>query len=172
MQKSCHISTLPLFRMFAFSLCYLMVCGIHLIYSHAEACSYPYRRVGKNCYLINQEKVTADTAFAPCIRHGTYLANFETLEELLLMKYELKKMNSGSSFFIGGRNVNRYISGGDWRWIKQGKMTKMAYFDFDSNEPNGSLALPQDCVLLNAGSRYNLRSDTCDAYSIGFICEK
>ncbi|XP_052079321.1 uncharacterized protein LOC127717637 [Mytilus californianus] len=158
--------------MFAFSIYFLAVCGIPLVYGHAEACRYPYRRVGNNCYLINQEKVTADTAFAICIRHGTHLANFETLEELLLMKYELKKMNTGSSFFIGGRNVNRYISGGDWRWIQKGKMTKMAYFDFDSNEPNGSFARPQDCLLLNGGRSYNFRSDDCDAYSIGFICEK
>ncbi|CAC5414677.1 ATG4 [Mytilus coruscus] len=61
-----------------------------------------------------------------------------------------------SSFFIGGRNVSRYISGGDWRWIKQGKMTKMEYFDFDSNEPNGSFAIPQDCLLLNGGRSHNL----------------
>lgn len=38
MQKSFHISTFPLFRMFAFSLCYLMVCGIPLVYSHAGMC--------------------------------------------------------------------------------------------------------------------------------------
>ncbi|VDI70625.1 Hypothetical predicted protein, partial [Mytilus galloprovincialis] len=29
----------------------------------ADECSYPYRRVGKGCYLIQKDKVSGDTAF-------------------------------------------------------------------------------------------------------------
>ncbi|XP_063411551.1 uncharacterized protein LOC134694469 [Mytilus trossulus] len=91
---------------------------------------------------------------AICLRHGAYLANFETLEELMLMKYELKKINTGQHYYIGGRNVNRYKSGGDWRWIKHGKMTKMTYFAFDSSEPNGSFSSPEDCLLFHGTRGY------------------
>ncbi|XP_071150721.1 C-type lectin domain family 4 member G-like [Mytilus edulis] len=131
---------------------------------------YPYVKIGDSCYLINKEKVTWDIAFVKCLKQGAHLAVFETLDEILLMKYELHYMNTGSSFFIGGRNINRHISGGDWRWIKHGKMTKMTYFAFDAVQPNGSSRYPQDCLSLNGQQR--LYDNNCDSYSVGFICEK
>lgn len=35
-----------------------------------------------------------------CFKHGAYLAVFETLDELMLIKYELHKMNTGILIFI------------------------------------------------------------------------
>ncbi|CAG2194948.1 unnamed protein product [Mytilus edulis] len=139
---------------------------------NSYACKYPYRKIGKSCYLINKEKVTWDTAFDICLRHGANLAVFQTLGEMLLMKRALKKMNTGYSFFIGGRNINRHISGGDWRWLKNEKMTKMNYFAFAAKQPNGSFGDPQDCLLLYAPERYNVYDDYCDTSFKGFICEK
>ncbi|CAG2241056.1 unnamed protein product [Mytilus edulis] len=93
--------------------------GIRSCTNIKDECSYPYRRVGKGCYLIQKDNVSGDTAFAKCLRRGAYLANFETLNEAMLMKYELLKMKTGVHYYVGGRNINRYKTGGDWRWIKR-----------------------------------------------------
>ncbi|XP_071149955.1 uncharacterized protein [Mytilus edulis] len=144
-----------------------------MIRCHADECSYPYRRVGKGCYLIQKDKTSADDAFAKCLRRGVYLANFETLNEALLMKYELLKMNSGILFYVGGRNINRYTPGGDWRWIKKnGDMVKMTYFAFDTGEPDGSLSAPQDCLVFYAPREYRFHNFHCAGSYGGYICEK
>ncbi|CAC5410152.1 unnamed protein product [Mytilus coruscus] len=128
--------------------------------SHSEEC--------------NKEKATPDKAFALCLRRGAYLANFETLEEAMLMKYELQQMKTGLHFHIGGRNINRYVPGGDWRWIQNGKMNKMTYKAFGARQPDGSNAGPQDCMMFYAGERYIFHDILCDhpSWSSGYICEK
>nr|XP_034301087.1 perlucin-like protein isoform X3 [Crassostrea gigas] len=103
-----------------------------------KACKPPFHRFANSCYYISRDQVWGDEAFARCINIGGYLANFETLEEAMLMKHKLKKMNSGLHFFVGGRNINKRKPGGDWRWIKNGAMTKMSYFAFGKGEPSGS----------------------------------
>lgn len=75
----------------------------------------------------------------------------------------------GRFFHIGGRNINRHISGGDWRWIWNGKMIKMNYYSFGPGQPNGSYAKPQDCLFLNSSNVFDVR---CDYDNIGFVCEK
>ncbi|CAG2203473.1 unnamed protein product [Mytilus edulis] len=138
-------------------------------------CSYPYRRVGKGCYLIQKDKVSGDTAFAKCLRRGAYLANFETLNEAMLMKYELLKMKTGVHYYVGGRNINRYKTGGDWRWIKKdGKMVKMTYFAFDNGEPNGTFNGAQDCMFFLASRGYRFHAVWCAMGGLlgGYICEK
>ncbi|VDI08190.1 Hypothetical predicted protein, partial [Mytilus galloprovincialis] len=138
-----------------------------------DECRYPFRTIGDSCYFISKEKATPDQAFALCLRHGAYLANFETLEEAMLMKYKLQQMKTGLQdcknvkvlnehmtffqglhFHVGGRNINRYVPGGDWRWIKNGKMNKMTYKAFGSGQPDGTNASPQDCMFFYAGERY------------------
>ncbi|XP_063411549.1 uncharacterized protein LOC134694468 [Mytilus trossulus] len=86
----------------------------------------------------------ASMSQAICLRHSAYMANFETSEELMLMKYELKKMNTD---FIS-------VFDNDWRWIKHGKMTKMTYFAFDSSEPNGSFLHPR--IIKDLEDAYNI----------------
>ena len=80
---------------------------------------------------------------------------------------------SGLPFYVGGRNINRRKPGGDWRWIKNGKMTKMTYFAFGPGEPNGSDKSPQDCMFFYALDRYNLHNVSCDhGHDLGgYICE-
>ncbi|XP_063411353.1 uncharacterized protein LOC134694279 [Mytilus trossulus] len=111
---------------------------------------------------------------ALCLRHGAYLANLETLEEAMLLKYEIQQMKTGINFNVGGRNINRYIPGGDWRWIQNGKMIKMKYKAFGTNQPDGSNASPQDCMLFYVGERYILHDTFCDhpSWKSGYICEK
>ncbi|VDI64403.1 Hypothetical predicted protein [Mytilus galloprovincialis] len=145
--------------------------------THAEGhseCRYPFRTIGNNCYFISKEKATPDKAFALCLRRGAYLANLETLEEAMLIKYELQQMKTGLHFFIGGRNINRYVPGGDWRWIQKGKMNKMTYKAFGTRQPDGSNTLPQDCIMFYSRERYILHDVPCDhpAWSSGYICEK
>ncbi|VDI08189.1 Hypothetical predicted protein, partial [Mytilus galloprovincialis] len=77
---------------------------------------------------------------ALCLRRGAYLANLETLEEAMLLKYEIQQMKTGINFNVEGRNINRYIPGGDWRWIQNGKMIKMKYKAFGKNQTDGSNA--------------------------------
>ncbi|XP_071162451.1 uncharacterized protein [Mytilus edulis] len=140
-----------------------------------DECSYPYRRVGKGCYLIQKDKVSGDTAFAKCLRRGAYLANFETVNEAMLMKYELLKMKTGVHYYVGGRNINRYKTGGDWRWIKKdGEMVKMTYFAFDNGEPNGTFNGAQDCMFFLASRGYRFHSVWCAMGGLlgGYICEK
>ncbi|XP_063412106.1 uncharacterized protein LOC134694929 [Mytilus trossulus] len=141
---------------------------------HSEECKYPFRTIGDSCYFISKEKASPDKAFALCLRRGTYLANFETLEKAMLMKYELQQMKTGLHFHVGGRNINRYIPGGDWRWIQNGKMNKMTYKAFCTRQPDGSNAAPQDCMMFYAGERYILHDVYCDhpSWGSGYICEK
>ncbi|XP_076095596.1 uncharacterized protein LOC143066615 [Mytilus galloprovincialis] len=155
--------------------CLFVLFGLVLVYCYADECSYPYRRVGKGCYLIQKDKVDGDAAFAKCLRRGAYLANFETLNEAMLMKYELLKMNTGVHYYVGGRNINRYKTGGDWRWIKKnGEMVKMKYFAFDNGEPNGTLKRAQDCMFFYASRGYRFHNVHCalNGYLGGYICEK
>ncbi|VDI72454.1 Hypothetical predicted protein [Mytilus galloprovincialis] len=149
--------------------------GIRSCTNIKDECSYPYRRVGKGCYLIQKDNVSGDTAFAKCLQRGAYLANFETLNEAMLMKYELLKMKTGVHYYVGGRNINRYKTGGDWRWIKKdGKMVKMKYFAFDNGEPNGTLKASQDCMFFYASRGYRFHAVWCAMGGLlgGYICEK
>nr|XP_034301094.1 perlucin-like protein isoform X10 [Crassostrea gigas] len=132
----------------------------------------PIPRLANNCYYISRDQVWGDEAFARCIHIGGYLANFETLEEAMLMKQKLKKMNSGLHFFVGGRNINKRKPGGDWRWIKNGTMTKMSYFPFGNVQPVGSYSSAQDCMFFYAGEYYRFYDIHCDNYNGGYICEK
>ncbi|XP_052676022.1 perlucin-like protein [Crassostrea angulata] len=140
-----------------------------------EACEPPFEKLtnASSCYYISKDLVGGDEAFARCINIGGYLANFETLEEAMLMKQKLREMNSGLHFFVGGRNINRRQPGGDWRWIKNGAMTKMSYFAFDSGQPDGVDRNPQDCMFFYATERYRFHDAHCDRfYKGGYICEK
>ncbi|XP_048777410.2 C-type lectin domain family 4 member E-like [Ostrea edulis] len=140
----------------------------------ADKCKPPFHMYEKNCYYISRDKVSADEAFARCSRMGAYLANFETLEEAMLMKQKLKRMNSGLHFYVGGRNINRRKLRGDWRWIRNGKMMKMTYHAFGGGQPNGTDRSPQDCMFFYAGERYTFHDVPCDngTYHGGYICEK
>ncbi|XP_061164479.1 C-type mannose receptor 2-like [Saccostrea echinata] len=137
-------------------------------------CSPPFQIYEGNCYYISKDKVSGDEAFARCSRMGAYLANFETLEEAMLMKKKLNEMNSGLHFYVGGRNINRRKPGGDWRWIKNGEMKEMTYFAFGSSQPDGADTAPQDCMFFYAAERYIFHDVFCDhdAYLGGYICEK
>lgn len=46
-----------------------------------------------------------------------------------------KCMILGQNFAIGGRNINREVDGGDWRWVKNGSFSKMSYFAFGPKQP-------------------------------------
>ncbi|XP_052074812.1 C-type lectin domain family 4 member M-like [Mytilus californianus] len=139
----------------------------------ADNCKAPYVRIGDGCYFISNDKVSGDAAFALCAKRGAYLANFETLEEAMIMKMELQQKNSGLHYYVGGRNINRYVTGGDWRWIKNELMTKMTYYAFGDGEPNGSIASPQDCMYFYALNIYHFYNVMCDSGTNigGYICE-
>jgi hypothetical protein len=81
---------------------------------------------------------------------------------------------TGLHFYVGGRNINRRKSGGDWRWIRNGKMTKMTYHAFGAGQPDGSDRAPQDCMFFFAGERYTFHDVYCDngTFLGGYICEK
>ncbi|XP_062609351.1 C-type lectin domain family 4 member M-like [Saccostrea cucullata] len=140
----------------------------------AFVCSPPFEIYEGNCYNISTDKVSGDEAFARCRRMGAYLANFETLEEAMLMKQKLNGMKSGLHFYVGGRNINRRKPGGDWRWIRNGEMKEMTYFAFGSSQPDGSDSAPQDCMFFYAAERYIFHDVFCDhdSYIGGYICEK
>ncbi|VDI05189.1 Hypothetical predicted protein, partial [Mytilus galloprovincialis] len=134
----------------------------------ADDCSYPYRRVGKDAilfkriifrpmmlllnvydeYYINKVKKetnqilvalrqnqitkhiknewTRTVIFLTCLIKFCYIYN----DAVIIVKC--------IHYYFGGRNINRYKPGGDWRWIKKnGDMVKMIYFAFDTGEPNG-----------------------------------
>ncbi|XP_052080515.1 uncharacterized protein LOC127718502 [Mytilus californianus] len=153
----------------------LVIYGLILVHCHDDECSHPYRRVGEGCYLIHKDTVSGDAAFAKCLLLGASLANFETLNEAMLMKHELVKLNTGVHYFIGGRNINRYKPGGDWRWIrKNGDMVKMTYFAFDSAEPDGTVSRSEDCIFFYAFRKYKFHSVWCENGSLlgGYICQK
>ncbi|XP_034301075.2 uncharacterized protein [Magallana gigas] len=131
----------------------------------------PFFQIGNSCYLIKKDTVSADEAFARCLLIGGYLANFETLEEAMLMKDKLIKMSTKISYFVGGRNINRRKQGGDWRWIKNGTMTQMKYFAFGTGEPNGTDQSPEDCLMFYAAKAYAFNDANCRIKNGGYICE-
>ncbi|CAC5417685.1 CLEC4E [Mytilus coruscus] len=139
----------------------------------ADNCTSPYQRIGDGCYLIINDKVSGDAAFALCTKRGAYLANFETLEEAMTMKLELQQKNTGFHYYVGGRNINRFIPDGDWRWIKNGEMTKFTYYAFDDGQPNGNNKINEDCMFFYAPTRYKFHDVPCDDgnYLGGYICE-
>ncbi|XP_062596729.1 uncharacterized protein LOC134258201 isoform X3 [Saccostrea cucullata] len=136
-------------------------------------CPRGFRKLWDSCYLIRKARVSADTAFVNCLNAGGYLANFETLEEALRMKKKLEGMHTSTSFYVGGRNINRRKPGGDWRWIKHGQVTKMAYYAFGAREPNGSDRSPQDCMFFYSGEGFAFHSVPCRSARSdgGYICE-
>ncbi|XP_063412135.1 uncharacterized protein LOC134694949 [Mytilus trossulus] len=138
------------------------------------SCEEPYEKIGKGCYSIKDDNVSGDAAFASCTNPGAYLANFETIEEAMIMKLFLQKRNSGIHYYVGGRNINRYLPNGDWRWIKHGKATKMTYFAFAFNQgPDSKLDSENDCMFFYARYRYKFHDNGCDngKYLGGYICE-
>ncbi|XP_048775102.2 uncharacterized protein LOC125679709 [Ostrea edulis] len=156
-------------------------CSVSRSYVYIDAvkivgddCPRQFKKYGDSCYMIKKDRVSADMAFANCLETGGYLANFETLEEAMSMKKILKKMNTGLHFYVGGRNINRRKpGGGDWRWIRNGKMMKMTYHAFGAGQPDGSDSSPQDCMFFYAGERYTFHDVYCDngSYLGGYICE-
>eukprot|EP00105_Crassostrea_gigas_P023095 XP_011442822.1 PREDICTED: uncharacterized protein LOC105339108 isoform X2 [Crassostrea gigas] len=138
-----------------------------------DMCPLPFFKYRSSCYFIKKDAVSGDEAFARCLQIGGYLANFETLEETMLMKDKLKKMKTGISYYVGGRNINSKKPGGDWRWIKHGTMTKMTYFVFSKGEPSGTEQSPENCMIFLAGDRYKIHDVFCDnGYNLGgYICE-
>ena len=81
---------------------------------------------------------------------------------------------TGLHFYVGGRNINRRKPGGDWRWIRNGKMIKMTYHAFGVGEPGGSDRAPEDCMFFYASDRYIFHNVPCDSGRDhgGYICEK
>ncbi|VDI10785.1 Hypothetical predicted protein [Mytilus galloprovincialis] len=121
-----------------------------------DYCKAPFQRIGNGCYLISTEKVTGDAAaHVLCADRGAYLANFETLEEAMRMKYELLVRKTGLIYYIGGRKMNRNIAGGDWKWFKHGETSNIKYFLFPKSQPNGSSQDPQDCLSFWAPEENN-----------------
>ncbi|XP_071148954.1 uncharacterized protein [Mytilus edulis] len=170
-----HFEKYPLLSMKMSTYFVLVIYGLILVHCHDDECSHPYRRVGEGCYLIQKDTVSGDAAFAKCLLLGASLANFDTLNEAMLMKHELVRLNTGVHYFIGGRNIDRYKSGGDWRWIrKNGDMVKMTYFAFDSAEPDGTVSRSEDCMFFYAPRKYKFHAVWCENGSLlgGYICQK
>lgn len=82
--------------------------------------------------------------------------------------------NTGVHYYVGGRNVNRILQHGDWRWIKHGRATKMMYNTFAFNQgPGGKPDSEKDCIFFYASDRYKFHDQGCDngRYLGGYICE-
>ncbi|CAC5391232.1 unnamed protein product [Mytilus coruscus] len=141
------------------------------------SCEKPYQKIGNGCYFIRNDRVSGNAAFASCTDPGAYLANFETIEEAMVMTLFLQKKKIGYHYYVGGRNIDRYLPNGDWRWIKNGKVTKMTYFAFAEGQPSGTAKDEQDCMFFYANNRYQFYDIECDNESYyacygGYICEK
>ncbi|XP_052081166.1 perlucin-like protein [Mytilus californianus] len=145
----------------------------HIMSRPHVSCQSPYQKIRDGCYFISDITGSGDEAFARCTNLGAYLANFETLEEAMAMKLFLQQMNTGVHYFVGGRNINRYLQSGDWRWIKNGNATQMTYFAFGNGQPGGTALDEQDCMLFYANDRYKFYDVSCDHSNSqgGYICE-
>lgn len=80
--------------------------------------------------------------------------------------------NTGVHYYVGGRNVNRILQHGDWRWIKHGRATKMMYNTFAFNQgPGGKPDSEKDCIFFYASDRYKFHDQGCDngRYLGGYI---
>ncbi|CAG2219908.1 unnamed protein product [Mytilus edulis] len=138
------------------------------------SCEEPYEKIGKGCYSINDDNVSGDAAFASCTDPGAYLANFETLEEAMIMKLFLQKKNSGVHYYVGGRNVNRIIQhmiGDGLNMVEQ----QMMYITFAFNQGPGGKPDSEkyDLHIFYASDRYKFHDHGCDNgnYLGGYICE-
>lgn len=136
-----------------------------------SGCKYPYVPLESNCYYFSRDKVSWDDAYVNCIHKGGYLANFETLDEYLLVRYKLTEMKAGSVYSIGARDFKPGFKSGDWRWVKRGNNTKLSYTVFGPHEPNGSKARPEYCMILFSGTHFAFADYPC-SYAAQYICEK
>lgn len=143
----------------------------HQIQGHETTCTYPYKEVGTSCYHFSSGTASWDEAYIHCLHKGGYLANLETFNEYIFLRSWLASLNNGRSYFIGGRNINREIQGGDWRWVKNGNFSKMSYFAFGPGQPDGTKGNPQNCLWLYPTFQYQFIDDYCTS-SVYYICEK
>lgn len=88
------------------------------------------------------------------------------------MYYQLTKcMILGQNYAIGGRNINREVNDGDWRWVKNGSLTKMSYFACGPRQPTGSKASPENCMWVYSEFKYEFIDNVCSNVA-RYICEK
>ncbi|XP_048736793.2 perlucin-like protein [Ostrea edulis] len=137
----------------------------------AKRCSYPYRALGSRCYYFSTDTASWDEAFVNCIHKGGYLANLETLDEYLIIRYKLAGMKNGQHYSIGGRDFNRQVKEGNWRWVKASGNSKMSYFAFGPTEPGSRKRYPQLCMWLYAGYKYQFIDVDCTSVA-RYICEE
>ncbi|XP_048738363.1 perlucin-like protein [Ostrea edulis] len=137
----------------------------------AKRCSYPYTALGSRCYYFSTDTASWDEAYVNCIHKGGYLANLETLDEYLTMRYKLAGMKNGQHYSIGGRDFNRQVNGGGWRWVNASRNSKMSYFAFGPGEPGGTKESPQLCLWLYAKYQYQFVDVGCTSVA-RYICEK
>lgn len=148
-----------------------MAVGINLIQGSTTACSYPFEAIGDNCYYFSTATASWDDAYIECLQRGAYLANLGTFDEYMILRSRLASLRNGQNYAIGGRNINREIHGGDWRWVKNGTFSKMSYFAFAQDQPNGTKASPQNCMWLYSEFKYEFIDTICSNLA-RYICEK
>ncbi|XP_062598659.1 perlucin-like protein [Saccostrea cucullata] len=149
----------------------IFVACVLFTFVSGKQCSYPYRALGSNCYYFSTDKASWDEAYVNCFHKGGYLANLETLHEYLIMRYKLAGMKNGQHYAIGGRDMNRGIKGGDWRWVRNGRVTRMSYFAFSPGEPSGTKASPELCLWLLSNHQYQFADVPCNSVA-RYVCEK
>eukprot|EP00105_Crassostrea_gigas_P037868 XP_019922016.1 PREDICTED: perlucin-like protein isoform X2 [Crassostrea gigas] len=138
------------------------------IQGESSKCSYPYRKIGTNCYYISTDTASWDEAYVKCLHKGGYLANIETFNEFMILRSWIAGLNSGHLYSIGGRE----IQDGDWRWMKDGdSFMKMSHFVFGPSEPNGSKSRPEKCTALHIAMQYYVVDLSCNSV-VRYICEK
>lgn len=77
----------------------------------------------------------------------------------------------GQNYAIGGRDFNREKKGGDWRWVRYDRVSKMSFFAFAPSEPSSSKTYPQLCLWLHASYKYQFFDQYCTSVA-RYICEK
>lgn len=142
-----------------------------LIQGSTTACSYPFVTLGDNCYYFSTATASWDDAYIECLQRGAYLANLETFDEYMLLRSRLASLRNGQNYAIGGRNINREVNDGDWRWVKNGSLTKMSYFAFGPRQPTGSKASPENCMWVYSEFKYEFIDTVCSNVA-RYICEK
>lgn len=83
------------------------------------------------------------------------------------MYYQLTKcMILGQNYAIGGRNTNREVNDGDWRWVKNGSLSKMSYFAFGPRQPTGSKA---SCMWVYSEYKYEFIDTVCSNIDFDYM---
>ncbi|ELT93106.1 hypothetical protein CAPTEDRAFT_77951, partial [Capitella teleta] len=121
-----------------------------------------YDRIGRNCYLDNEDELTWEDAREHCVSLGGDLASVAGPHDQSFMS-ELSWSSPSESHWIGGNEIDR--SSG-WKWSDD---SPFGFFFWSKGEPNNYGGRPEWCIHPSVYKDTKWNDDICNI-SLSSIC--